>query len=65
MKKLRRAMGHRDSLYQLSGTIELDDALVGGRKKGKRGRGAAGKMNVIIACESKKKSRIYRNGSGR
>jgi|TARA_R110002167_G_scaffold91458_1_gene246021 hypothetical protein len=26
-------MGHRDSLYQLSGTIELDDALVGGRQK--------------------------------
>ena len=28
-------MGHRDSLYQLSRTIELDDALVGGRQKGK------------------------------
>jgi transposase-like protein len=48
-------MGHRDSLYQLSGTIELDDALVGGRQKGKRGRGAAGKKNVLIACESKEK----------
>ena len=36
-------MGHRDSLYQLSGTIELDDALIGGRHKGKRGRGAGGK----------------------
>jgi hypothetical protein len=30
-------MGHGDSLYQLSGTIELDVALVGGRQKGKRG----------------------------
>lgn len=48
-------MGHRDSLYQLSGTIELDDALVGGRPKGKRGRGAAGKKNVLIACENKEK----------
>jgi transposase-like protein len=55
LKKLRRAMGHRDSLYQLSGTIEPDDALVGGRQKGKRGRGAAGKKNVLIACESKEK----------
>jgi hypothetical protein len=36
-------------------TIELDDALVGGRQKGKRGRGAAGKKNVLIACESKGK----------
>jgi transposase-like protein len=53
LKKLRMAMGHRDSLYRLSGTIELDDALVGGRQKGKRGRGAAGKKNVLIACESK------------
>jgi hypothetical protein len=48
-------MGHRDSLYQLSGTIELDNGLVGGRQKGKRGRGAAGKKNVMIACESKDK----------
>jgi transposase-like protein len=55
LKKLRTAMGHRDSLYQLSGTIELDDALVGGRQKGKRGRGAAGKSKVLIACESKDK----------
>lgn len=45
-------MGHRDSLYQLSGTIELDDAFVDGRQKGKRGRGAAGKNNVLIACQS-------------
>ncbi len=42
-------------MYQLSDTIERDDALVGGRQKGKRGRGAAGKKNVIIACESKDK----------
>jgi len=55
LKKLRTAMGHRDSLYQLSGTIELDDALVGGRQKGKRGRGSAGKKSVLIACESKNK----------
>lgn len=48
-------MGHRDSSYQLSGTIELDDALVGGRQKGKRDCGAAGKKNVLIACESKEK----------
>ena len=59
LKKLRTAMGRRDSLYQLSGTIELDDALVGGRQKGKRGRGAAGKKNVLIACESKGKKAGY------
>jgi hypothetical protein len=40
LTKVRAAMGHRDSLYRLSGTIELDDAFVGGKHKGKRGRGA-------------------------
>ena len=52
LKKLRDAMGHRDDLYQLSGVIEVDDALVGGKHKGKRGRGAKGKTSVIIAVES-------------
>jgi transposase-like protein len=55
LKKLRLAMGHRDSLYQLSGTIELDDALIGGKQKGKRGRGANVKTSVLIACESGEK----------
>ena len=53
LTKVRAAMGHRDSLYRLSGTIELDDAFVGGKHKGKRGRGAQGKTPVIVACENK------------
>jgi hypothetical protein len=48
-------MGHRDSLYQLSGTIEVHDALIGGKEKGKRGCGANGKTSVLIACESGEK----------
>ncbi len=59
LKKLRQAMAHRDSLYQLSGLIEVDDALVGGKRSGKRGRGATGKTPVLIACESKKKQAGY------
>ncbi len=55
LKKLRTAMGHRDSLYRLSGLIEIDDALVGGKQKGKRGRGASGKTPVLVAVESKDK----------
>ena len=39
----------------MSGTIELDDAFVGGKHKGKRGRGTGGKTPVIIACENKHK----------
>jgi hypothetical protein len=55
LTKVRAAMGHRDSLYRLLGTIELDDAFVGGKHKGKRGRGAQGTPPVIVACENKHK----------
>ena len=58
-KKLRQAMAHRDSLYQLNGLIEVDDALVGGKRSGKRGRGATGKTSALVACESKKKQTGY------
>jgi transposase-like protein len=48
LHKIRKAMGDRDSLYQLSGTVELDDAYFGGPKKGgKRGRGAE-KTKVVV-----------------
>lgn len=53
LSKLRTAMGNRDSIYRLSEIIELDDALVGGKRPGKRGRGAEGKVSVLIACENK------------
>lgn len=36
---------------KLSGTIEVDETLVGGKRSGKRGRGAEGKILVIIAVE--------------
>ncbi len=36
---------------KLSGRIEIDETLVGGRSKGKRGRGAEKKVVVVIAVE--------------
>jgi transposase-like protein len=51
LKKLRTAMAHRDSVYRLSELVEFDDALVGGKRPGKRGRGAEGKTAVLVACE--------------
>ena len=51
LRKLRIAMGNRDSLYRLSEVIELDDALIGGKRSGKRGRGAQGKTPILVACE--------------
>lgn len=57
LKKLRAAMAHRDSIYRLlSETVELDDAFVGGKKPGKRGRGAGGKKPVLVAVESRGKT---------
>lgn len=44
---------------KLSGKIEVDETLVGGKKAGKRGRGAEGKSLVVIAVE------IMGKGTGR
>ncbi len=52
LRKLRSAMADRDSLYRLSEWVEVDDALVGGKRAGKRGRGAEGKAPVLVACEN-------------
>lgn len=53
LRKIRIAMGHRDSIYRLHDLVEIDDALVGGRRSGKRGRGAEGKSAVLVAVESR------------
>jgi transposase-like protein len=56
--KLRKAMGNRDSRYTLEGMIEMDEGYFTvesneiEKAKGKRGRGAAGKSNVVIMAES-------------
>ena len=46
-------MGDRDTLYRLTDIIEFDDALIGGKKPGKRGRGAEGKVSILVACENR------------
>jgi len=51
LRKLRIAMGDQNGLYKLAGIIELDDAFVGGKQAGKRGRGAEGKIAILVACE--------------
>lgn len=42
------ALAGRD---KLSGRVEVDETAIGGKKSGKRGRGAAGKTEVAIAVE--------------
>lgn len=51
--KIRKAMADRDTRYQLRGVLEVDDAYLGGRKPGKRGRGASSKVPVLVAVESR------------
>jgi transposase-like protein len=52
LHKLRRAMVRpdRDELY---GTVEVDETYIGGKRSGKRGRGAENKALVVIAVEDK------------
>lgn len=49
LHKLRRAM-IRPGRDRLSGIVEVDETYVGGKKPGKRGRGATGKALVLIAA---------------
>lgn len=49
--KIRKAMEDRDSQYQLAGLVEMDEAFIGPKKPGSRGRGAKGKATVVIAVE--------------
>jgi len=40
----------------LNGTVEVDETFVGGKRSGKRGRGAVGKSIVIIGVEVQEKA---------
>ena len=52
LHRLRRAMVRpdRDKLY---GVVEVDETYIGGKRSGKRGRGAENKTLVVIAVEDK------------
>ena len=44
----------------LQGDVEVDEALIGGVRSGKRGRGAEGKELIVIAAECSGKKRVGR-----
>lgn len=48
--RIRRAMV-RPGRDRLKGIIQMDETFVGGKRSGKRGRGAEGKALVLIAAE--------------
>ena len=45
--RLRKLIASRLPSYELAGEVEADESYFGGRRKGKRGRGAAGKIAVF------------------
>jgi transposase-like protein len=51
LHKLRRAMV-RPGRDRLQGVVEVDETFIGGPRPGKRGRGAAGKVLVLIAAQA-------------
>ena len=54
LHKLRTAMGERDELYQLCGSIEIDEAFFGGKDNGGlRGWASKKKIPVLVFVESK------------
>lgn len=50
MYRLRHAMV-RPGRDRISGTVEVDETYIGGKRIGKRGRGAVGKTLVVIAAQ--------------
>jgi len=60
LQKLRRCTIRMDR-EKLSGRVEVDEFVIGGKKPGKRGRGSEGKTIVAVAVERcNKKKRIGR-----
>jgi transposase-like protein len=52
LHKLRCAMV-RPGRERLTGTVEVDETYLGGRRSGKTGRGAAGKTLVVVAAQER------------
>jgi len=47
--KIAQVMLERNSSKRLKGTVQMDDAYIGGARPGQRGRGAAGKTPFVAA----------------
>ena len=55
LRKIRGAM-IRVGRERLSGLVEVDEVFLGGVRPGKRGRGALGKVLILVAVEDKGKA---------
>ena len=59
MSKVRKAMASSQR-HPISGDCEVDEILIGGKKSGKRGRGAKNKKKASVVVENDSRGRIYR-----
>lgn len=59
LRIIRRGMV-RSGRELLNGLVEVDEVFLGGVKPGKRGRGASGKLLILVAIEDKEKAGIGR-----
>ena len=55
--RLRKLIASKLPSYELDGEVEADESYFGGARKGKRGRGAAGKVAVFGLL--KRKGKVY------
>ncbi len=51
-QKIMQVMHEREAEKHLTGRVEMDDAYIGGKRSGKRGRGSAGKVPFVAAVET-------------
>jgi transposase-like protein len=57
--KLMAAMAERNKAYKLKGEVQIDDAYLGGARKGTPGRGAEGKTPFLAAVETRDGKPFY------
>ncbi len=58
-QKLMAVMGERNKVYKLRGSVQIDDAYIGGERKGPSGRGAEGKTPFLAAVETRDGKPVY------
>lgn len=65
--RIRYALERQPLSGMLSGTVEADETYVGGKRKGKRGRGAAGKTPVVTLVErgGEARSQVMKHVTGK
>lgn len=57
-QKLMAARGENKA-YKLKGSVQIDDAYIGGERKGPSGRGAEGKTPFLAAVETRDGKPVY------